>query len=89
MGQPKNPGTPAGLREATERLRARNDAMAKILGESSDAIERIAEEPEVPLNDATARAKKFWDELEAARDARSAREWKKGRSSLPPPRSRP
>lgn len=62
------------LAEATERLRARNEQLKAYLdGNGSDPVERVANSPDVPLEDATERAKKYWDALEARR------------SSVPPP----
>lgn len=64
------------LAEATERLRARNEQLKAFLegeGKDSDLVERVANSPDVALEDATERYKKFLDGLEARR------------SSVPPP----
>lgn len=63
------------LAEATERLRKRNIHMGAYLeGESGESvIERVANSPDVPLDDATERYRKFLDKLDARK------------SSVPPP----
>lgn len=61
------------LAEATERLRARNEQLKAFLDGEGDLVERVANSPDVPLEDATERYKKFLDGLDARR------------SSVPPP----
>ena len=51
---------PKNLEEAIERLRIRNEALdAHLKGKTG-----LSTTPEVSLVDATAKAKKFWDERE-------------------------
>ena len=57
------------LEQATERLRARLDQLQAHLNGKNDAIERVANSPDVPLEDATERAKKYWDKLEGRRSS--------------------
>lgn len=65
------------LELATERHAKHNDAMAvRLLEVKSEAAERVADAPEQALEDATERARKFWDRLEAKHQGR--------RSSVPP-----
>lgn len=64
------------LEESVERLRVRNEELAAYLnGGAGSAIERVANAPEIGLEDATERARKYWDKLEGRR-----------RSSVPPVR---
>jgi hypothetical protein len=63
---------PKNLAEAIERLQRRNDQLSDYLsGKTSGPAERVANAPDVSLEDATERARKYWDRLE-------------GRSSVPP-----
>lgn len=62
------------LEKSTERLRARNDQLAAHLQGKNSIVERVANSPEVSLEDATERARKFWDAQE------------KRRGSVPPKR---
>lgn len=65
---------PKSLEESVERLRARNDQLRSYLEGDTSASTRIANSPEQNLEDATERARKYWDKLE-------------GRSSsVPPPK---
>lgn len=58
------------LAESVERLRVRNDELAAYLsGTASDAITRVANAPDVGLEDATERARKYWDKLEGRRSS--------------------
>lgn len=63
----------APLSEAVERLRARLDQLQAYLNGENDAISRVANAPETTLEDATERARQYWDKLEA-----------KARRSVPP-----
>ncbi len=67
------------LAESTELLRARNDRMQAYLeDEPDDPVTRVANSPDVGLEDVTERARKYWDKLEGRR------------SSVPPePTARP
>lgn len=61
------------LAESIERLRARNEQLSAYLtGAPIGPGERVANAPETTLEDATERARKYWDKLE-------------GRHSVPPP----
>lgn len=51
------------LAEATERLRLRNDRLEALLN-SESPLSRVLNAPETTLDDATERARKFWDSLE-------------------------
>lgn len=55
------------LGESVERLRARNDALRAYLDGDTSASTRIANAPDVGLEDATERARKYWDKLEGRR----------------------
>lgn len=64
---------PKTLAESIERLKTRNDQLSAYLsGMKSSAADRVASAPDTSLEDATERARKYWDKLE-------------GRSSVPPP----
>lgn len=88
------------LAEATESLRVRNLELAAYLASSgpsgpSDAIARVANAPEMGLDDATARAKRYWDKLESRRSSvppakheNDGKEKNEGRSSQPSSSSR-
>ena len=64
---------PKSLGEAVERLRARNDQLRAYLEGDTSTSTRVANAPESTLEDATERARKYWDKLEGRR------------SSVPPP----
>jgi len=66
---------PKSLQEAIERLHARNKQLSAFLGESETAVNRVANAPDSTLEDATERARKYWDKLE-------------GRKSSIPPKAR-
>jgi len=57
------------LAESVERLSARNDQLRAYLDGDESAATRIANAPSVPLEDATERARKYWDKLEARRSS--------------------
>lgn len=64
---------PKSLAEAVERLRARNEQLRAYLEGDASTATRVANAPESSLEDATERARKYWDRLEGRR------------SSVPPP----
>jgi hypothetical protein len=64
----KNP-PPKSLGEAVERLRARNDQLRAYLEGDTSAASRVANAPESSLEDATERARKYWDKLEGRRSS--------------------
>jgi len=55
------------LADSVERLRARNDAMRDYLDGDASAVTRVANAPDVSLEDATERARRYWDKLEGRR----------------------
>jgi hypothetical protein len=58
------------LAASVERLRARNDRMREYLdGQAENPISRVANAPDVALEDATERARKYWDKLEGRRSS--------------------
>ena len=60
---------PKSLEEAVERLRAQNEQLRAHLASDNSAITRVANAPETSLEDATERARKFWDKLEGKRSS--------------------
>jgi len=60
---------PKSLAEAIERLHARNKQLSAFLGESETAVNRVANAPDSTLEDATERARKYWDKLEGRRSS--------------------
>lgn len=58
------------LAKAVESLTRRNAAMRAYLeGENTTAAQRVAAAPAVGLEDATERARKYWDKLEGRRSS--------------------
>lgn len=70
----KNP-PPKSLAEAVERLRARNEQLRAFLEGDKSIATKVANAPETTLEDATEKARKYWDKLE-------------GRSSSIPPQAK-
>lgn len=62
-------GPPKSLEEAVERLRARNEQLRAYLEGDESAATRVANAPESNLEDATQRARKFWDKLEGRKSS--------------------
>ncbi len=54
----------SALAASTERLRARNDQLAIHLSKNDSVAQRVADAPQASLEDATERAKRYWDLLE-------------------------
>jgi hypothetical protein len=55
---------------SVERLRTRNEAMRAYLdGAPLGPTERVANAPETDLEDATERARRYWDKLEGRRSS--------------------
>jgi hypothetical protein len=69
--QTKNSTKPRSLADAVERLRTRNDQLhAYLRGEDpNDPVARVRNAPAIGLDDATARASKYWDKLEGRRSS--------------------
>ena len=60
----------SSLAKAVESLTRRNAAMRAYLeGSNTTAAERVAAAPAVGLEDATERARKYWDKLEGRRSS--------------------
>ena len=58
------------LADSVESLRKRNEAMRAYLeGENDDPVSRVANAPLLGLDDATERARKYWDKLEGRRSS--------------------
>lgn len=58
------------LAASVDRLRVRNEAMRAYLdGKPISPAERVANAPETDLDDATERARKYWDKLEGRRSS--------------------
>jgi hypothetical protein len=55
------------LTKSTESLRARNDQLAAYLEGKVDPASRVANAAEMRLDEVTARAKSYWDDLEKKR----------------------
>ncbi len=60
---------PKSLSEVVDSLRSRNDQLQAYLDGDSTAITRVANSPDVDLEDATERARKYWDSLEQKRQS--------------------
>jgi hypothetical protein len=60
---------PKSLAEAVERLRARNEQLRAHLEGDGSAVSRVANAPDSTLEDATERARKYWDKLEGKRSS--------------------
>lgn len=65
----KDPNAPKDLADAITRLAKRNNDLAAYLGTGESAIERVANAPEVGLDEATERARKHWDAIEGRRSS--------------------
>lgn len=57
------------LAEAVEKLRCGNDRLAAYLDGDESPVTRVANAPEMSLQDATEKARKHWDKLEGRRSS--------------------
>lgn len=60
---------PKSLEDAVNRLRARNEQLRAYLDGDTSAATRVANAPDTGIVDATERARKYWDALEARRSS--------------------